>query len=372
MVRVRQIPAGWDSAPPERGGAMSAPRPGGVQNQVIRRTIRQREYDLELQQACARPRTTRSGVQLEATLAEDEPAREFPGQTIDLSVSSDDEQQLDNSLFLSEYIAPYLPRGPCLRWTRPEQPFASVELGDFWTQPGKDPPPYIHFDFKGNDMMTFKAGAEHAIFCASEDLLTNEDPEGLSGVDLADLMVELDPDVYVRHSGALYDERRVQALIPNKWLESPGVKKLQDKLKQLLNAPNHKLRRPNLISNLEGVLPQQMHKDYSPDQLKKHEESGGIPFVVIYAPTAGVSILMKYPDIDEMVRVNIPAKHVLVFPGGQAHAGCDSQPRIHFYFAKAAINTNENEYIGNYELFVRYSKGKEQGEDFEFNGDSGI
>ena len=358
---------------------MSAPRPGGVQNQVIRRQIpdpdltgrnaTQRAYDLELQQACA-PRTTRSGVQLGATLAEDEPAREFPDQTIDLSVSSDDEQQL--VLLYDVKTGPCLPRGPCMRWTRPEQPFASVELGDFWTQPGKDPPPYIHFDFKGNDMMTFKAGAEHAIFCASEDLLTNEDPEGLSGADLADLMVELDPDVYVRHSGALYDERRVQALIPNKWLESPGVKKLQDKLKQLLNAPNHKLRRPNLISNLEGVLPQQMHKDYSPDQLKKHEESGGIPFVVIYAPTAGVSILMKYPDIDEMVKVNIPAKHVLVFPGGQAHAGCDSQPRIHFYFAKAAINTNENEYIGNYELFVRYSKGKEQGEDFEFNGDSGI
>lgn len=312
------------------------------------RTPAELAFALKLEQATV-PKTLRSGNQVGAVDLEDPE----PAQPVDLvsSGSDSDEQQQDNSRFfpppLPEYVAP--------------QP--SLPLG-----PDGEEQSLFCLNFSGNDMTVGEVGEQHAIFCASEESMFMRDFKG-SGADLAKMMVKMKPKWYARSRGNFYDMRRVQAPIPEEFLEEPAPKKLQEDLQQMLNAPNHKLWSPNLISNQEGVLPQQMHRDYSPEELKEHEDTGGMPFVVIYAPTEGCSILIKYPDVNEMVKVNIPAQHVLVFQGGQAHAGCDSQPRIHFYFAKEEIDTDANEFIGKYELTTYYCKGK-KGEGI-FNGDPG-
>jgi hypothetical protein len=99
----------------------------------------------------------------------------------------------------------------------------------------------------------------------------------------------------------------------------------------------------------------QCHKDYNEEQLNIHKDNGGLPFVVIFAPTDGCKILIQDGDGEsDMREVEIPDQHVMIFKGDQAHVGCDSAPRIHFYFAPAKINDDENQFIGNYELVIYY------------------
>jgi hypothetical protein len=99
----------------------------------------------------------------------------------------------------------------------------------------------------------FCAKESDVLFIDAEEEMPLEDTRGLLSA-----MVAANPQRYEIADGALYDKFRRQDLIAARWLQSKSIRELQKYLRELLKAPTFRLWNPVIISNEEGVLPQQV------------------------------------------------------------------------------------------------------------------